>query len=286
MGNESEGKLGEFCVRSDAECPSLRVPAGWARHARAARRGGPFATDGRPLDRRRPTFPRLPRRLRRWPPSKQSHQRCPCRAARRRRPLRPRRFECARAVGHLEPLAQALRDRHRGRPPPIRPERAPLDHAAAARHHQVQGLRVTSPARTMLDTAQRLTPKQLTRAVNDLRLRDVLTIEQLRTSSSATPPTPRSRRCSRTSSSPRSEPTRSPLEDIFLPLLRKHGLPTPADQLRGRRRDRRLRIPDHALIVELDGWGSHRFKTAFLERPPPGLPHPARGRNPDRAAAA
>ncbi len=43
----------------------------------------------------------------------------------------------------------------------------------------LQGLRVTSAARTMLDTAPRLTEKQRSRAVNDLRLRKLLTIPAL-----------------------------------------------------------------------------------------------------------
>ena len=56
------------------------------------------------------------------------------------------------------------------------------------------GLRVTSAARTMLDTAPRLTAKQRTRAVNDLRLRGLLTNEHWRMWSLETRAT-RARRC-------------------------------------------------------------------------------------------
>jgi very-short-patch-repair endonuclease len=130
---------------------------------------------------------------------------------------------------------------------------------------KVDGLRVTSPARTLLDTATRLTPKQLTRAINDLRLRNLLTVEELAdvivrnpTHRSATLLQPHLEFA-------QPEPTRSELEDIFLPLLRKHGLPTPQINVHvcGYRVD--AYFPDQRLIVELDGWGTHRFKQRFLE---------------------
>jgi hypothetical protein len=128
----------------------------------------------------------------------------------------------------------------------------------------VQKLRVTSPARTLLDTAERLSEQQLTRAVNDLRLRNLLTLEQLQdvldrnpTHAAVTLLTPHLEHA-------QAEPTRSWLEDVFLPLLRKHGLPTPTINipLAGHRID--AYFADHALVVELDGWGSHRFKHKFL----------------------
>lgn len=128
----------------------------------------------------------------------------------------------------------------------------------------VQGLRVTSPARTMLDNAQRLNAKQLARAVNDLRLRDLLTIDQLadviarnRTHEAVTLLQPHLEFA-------QEEPTRSELEDHFLPLLRKHKLPTPRINVRiaGYRVD--AYFHEHGLIVELDGWKRHRSKERFL----------------------
>ncbi len=128
----------------------------------------------------------------------------------------------------------------------------------------VQGLRVTSPARTLLDTAPRLAPEQRTRAVNDLRLRKLLSLDALDdviarnpTHRSVTLLTPHLELAQR-------EPTRSTLEDEFLPLLRRHGLPTPQINVHiaGHRVD--AYFADHNLIVELDGWGGHRTKTAFV----------------------
>ena len=129
----------------------------------------------------------------------------------------------------------------------------------------VQGLRVTSPARTLLDTAARLNPRQLTRAVNDLRLRKLLKLEDLTDILERNP-----KHAAVTLLKPhlefaQPEPTRSVLEDIFLPVLRKHGLPTPRINVHvaGERVD--AYFPDHALVVELDGWGSHGTRAAFLD---------------------
>jgi very-short-patch-repair endonuclease len=129
----------------------------------------------------------------------------------------------------------------------------------------VQGLRVTSPARTLLDTADRLTPKQLTRAINDLRLRNLLTIDQLADVITRNPTHPAVTLLRPNLELAQPEPTRSVLEDRFLPLLRKHGLPTPEVNVHvaGYRVDAYFR--EHRLVVELDGWGSHRFKERFLE---------------------
>jgi very-short-patch-repair endonuclease len=129
----------------------------------------------------------------------------------------------------------------------------------------VQGVRVTSPARTMLDNARRLKPDQLTRAVNDLRLRDLLTIDQLADVIARNPTHPAVSLLQSELEFAQPEPTRSVLEDRFLPLLRKHKLPTPRINVDvvGYRVD--AYFPDHALVVELDGWKSHRSKVRFLE---------------------
>jgi hypothetical protein len=129
----------------------------------------------------------------------------------------------------------------------------------------VQNLRVTSPARTLLDTAPRLKPERLTRAINDLRLRGLLAIDDL-IDVIARNPTHRAV----TVLQPhlefaQPEPTRSGLEDRFLPLLRRHGLPTPQINVHvaGFRVD--AYFPDHRLIVELDGWRTHRTKERFIQ---------------------
>jgi very-short-patch-repair endonuclease len=59
------------------------------------------------------------------------------------------------------------------------------------------------------------------------------------------------------------EPTRSELEDAFLVLVRRYDLPVPEINVHvaGYRVD--ALYPDHRLVVELDGWGSHKSQHAF-----------------------
>lgn len=130
---------------------------------------------------------------------------------------------------------------------------------------KVQGLRVTSPARTMLDTAGRLTPEQLTRAINDLRLRRLLTVAELADVIGRNPTHRAVTLLEPHLELAQPEPTRSILEDRFLPLLRRHGLPTPEINVHicGFRVDAYFR--ERRLIVELDGWGSHRTRVRFRE---------------------
>lgn len=130
---------------------------------------------------------------------------------------------------------------------------------------KVQGLRVTSPARTMLDMAARLPPAQLTRAINDLRLRELLTLDALE-DVIARNPTHRSAVVLREHlEHTQAEPTRSALEDRFLPLLRKHGLPVPLINVQVAEYRVDAYFPEQRLIVELDGWGSHRTRYRFIE---------------------
>lgn len=128
----------------------------------------------------------------------------------------------------------------------------------------VQGLRVTSPARTLLDTAERLRPRQLTRAVNDLRFRDLLTIDQLVDVIARNPTHPAVTLLQPHLEFAQPEPTRSWLEDVFLPLLRKHHLPTPQInfEICGYCVD--AYFQEQRLIVELDGWRRHRTKERFV----------------------
>jgi very-short-patch-repair endonuclease len=127
----------------------------------------------------------------------------------------------------------------------------------------VQGLRVTSTARTLLDMAPRLSEPQLIRAVNDLRLRRLLQIEALVDVALRNPRHQGARPLRGLLESAQPEPTRSVLEDAFLTLLKRHGLPTPQMNVHvaGYRVD--ALFAEHRLIVELDGWATHRSKHSF-----------------------
>ncbi|HET9094103.1 MAG TPA: type IV toxin-antitoxin system AbiEi family antitoxin domain-containing protein [Solirubrobacteraceae bacterium] len=117
----------------------------------------------------------------------------------------------------------------------------------------VRGLRVTSPARTALDLAPRVSEHELTRLVNDLRHRTGLGVRELRDVTRRNPRHRGHRALVRLIGEAQREPTRSELENAFLRLCRRHGLPTPRINVHvgGERVD--AHFPEHRLIVELDG---------------------------------
>src|SRR5207302_1929315 len=115
------------------------------------------------------------------------------------------------------------------------------------------GLRVTSPARTQLDMAPRLTDKQLRRAVNKLRLSHNLTEEQLEDVLERFPRHPGARRLRALAGMNRGA-TMSGLEDKFADFCKRAGLPEPRlnEKINGRQVD--AYFPNKRLIVEVDGY--------------------------------
>jgi very-short-patch-repair endonuclease len=124
------------------------------------------------------------------------------------------------------------------------------------------GIRVTSPARTVLDIAPMTPEKALRRAVNDLRHRGQLHLGTLAELLDRCPKHP-----GVTVLRPYLEhpagPTRSEFEDAFLAFAARHHLPQPQVnvKLNGYLVD--ALFPDQMLIVELDGWEFHSDRTAF-----------------------
>ena len=124
------------------------------------------------------------------------------------------------------------------------------------------GIRVTSPARTVLDTAPRLTDDALTRAVNDLGITHHLRREHLAEVVDRFPRHPGASRL-RPFVEKRRGWTRSDLEDRFVPFCERFGLPTPLinECVAGREVD--AFFPVERLIVELDGYDFHSSKASF-----------------------
>lgn len=118
---------------------------------------------------------------------------------------------------------------------------------------RVQGLRVTSPARTALDLAPRVTIEQLTRIINDLRHTTKLKVYQLRDVAHRNPRHPGTTPLLTVIGDAQRQPTRSELENAFLRLCRRHKLPTPLVNVDVGGEDVDAYFPDHQLIVELDG---------------------------------
>jgi hypothetical protein len=126
------------------------------------------------------------------------------------------------------------------------------------------GLRVTSPARTVLDCAPLLSAAQLTRTVNDGRLAGHLKFGALADVVERFPLHRGAAAVKAIVAADRGDgPTRSPLEDEFAGFCADHGLPTPrfATHVAGHEVD--ALFADERVIVELDGWEFHRDRASF-----------------------
>jgi hypothetical protein len=125
------------------------------------------------------------------------------------------------------------------------------------------GLRVTSAARTMLDVAPRFADKGLRRAVADQRRAGYLTLEQLADLLERFPRAPGARRLLPLLDAPRGGPTRSELEDRFIALCRRFGLPEPEINVWVAGREVDAWVPTERVIVELDGRAFHSDPASY-----------------------
>lgn len=124
------------------------------------------------------------------------------------------------------------------------------------------GIRVTSPARTVLDIAPRLTDKRLTRVVNDARLARRLSLDDLSDVLGRNPRHPGTRRLMPFVTKRRGM-TRSELEDAFVAFTQRYGLPEPDINTRANRRERDMLFRAEKVIVELDGYEFHSDRRSF-----------------------
>jgi hypothetical protein len=124
------------------------------------------------------------------------------------------------------------------------------------------GIRVTSPARTILDVAPRYSDRRLTRLVNDARRSNHLRLPDLRDLLERFPRHPGARLLVPFVRAARG-PTRSEFEDAFLVFCDRYGLPTPLvnTTVYGCEIDAFFR--EVRLIVELDGWDFHQSRASF-----------------------
>jgi len=124
------------------------------------------------------------------------------------------------------------------------------------------GIPVTSPARTLLDIANRLSDAALIRAISDLRHARYMSLADL---DELLARHPRSRASNRLrhhlADAPRS-PTRSKFEDDFRLFIARYGLPEAEinTTIEGHEADVLFRA--HRLVVELDGWDFHSGRDA------------------------
>jgi very-short-patch-repair endonuclease len=132
---------------------------------------------------------------------------------------------------------------------------------------------ITTVARTLVDLSSRLSVSQLGRMTDDALRQGTLRLEDLRRCVAGLAPA-RGRRPKRieavlTRRLPGYEPGDSALEMRFVRGLLAAGLPELVQQYRVRIGARRYRIdlayPDEKLAIELDGWETHRMRSAFDE---------------------
>lgn len=119
-----------------------------------------------------------------------------------------------------------------------------------------RGIRVTSPSRTILDIQARLTDKQLTRAVNELRFQKHLKGTELDRLLQA------SRRVADLID-PTQNPTRSGKEDDFVTFCKTHGLPIPRINVMMFGHEADAVFDEEKVIVEIDTWDTHNSHQSF-----------------------
>jgi very-short-patch-repair endonuclease len=131
---------------------------------------------------------------------------------------------------------------------------------------KIDGIPVTTLARTFLDLAEVVPQNQVRRAINEadyLRLFDLKAVKELLSRSNG-------RRGIRPLTAALiavfpEERTRSDLEEAFLEFCERRNIPRPKVN-RGRDgRELDMTWPGHNLIVELDGYQAHRTRRAFEE---------------------
>ena len=125
-----------------------------------------------------------------------------------------------------------------------------------------RGIPIISPARTLLDLAPELTPRQVERSLAEAVRRRILrphSLVALLARHPGRPGVPALRRLLE------ADPafTRSELEERFLALVREAGLPEPEANARLGPYEIDFLWRDRRLAVELDGWEFHSDRAAF-----------------------
>jgi hypothetical protein len=133
---------------------------------------------------------------------------------------------------------------------------------------RVRGLPVTTVARTHLDLAAGLQPHALRRVAEQaerLELFDLRAFERLLADHGGEAGTPALRAVLADFAAFGVTLTRSELEARMLQLCLDHGLPRPQVNVWRNGRELDFRWPAARLIVETDGWGTHKTRRAFEE---------------------
>ena len=128
-----------------------------------------------------------------------------------------------------------------------------------------RGIPVTSPARTLLDLAAILDERGLERALDRAELLELTDYPALDALARARPGHHGSGRLRKAlrSHDAGTTITKSELEELFLALCRRYGLPKPLVNAWLEAKEVDFLFPQHRLIVETDSWTHHRSREAF-----------------------
>jgi very-short-patch-repair endonuclease len=143
----------------------------------------------------------------------------------------------------------------------IRSHRATLkDDEIITRH----GIRVTTPARTLLDLAPSMPERQLDRLVEEVQVQNLATRDDVLRTVAEGANRPGIRKLAAIVGSP-DEPafTRSEAERLLVELVRAAGLPRPRTNARVAGFEVDAVWPADKLVVEVDGWTYHGTRQAF-----------------------
>jgi very-short-patch-repair endonuclease len=123
------------------------------------------------------------------------------------------------------------------------------------------GIPITSPARTILDLAGVLSPRELERMIHQAEVLGLATKDELEERFASERPGIGKLRdileCDTTA------PTRSELEARFLTFIDAHGLPQPRVNERVEGFEVDVHWPEAKVVVELDGFAFHAGRDAF-----------------------
>jgi len=174
----------------------------------------------------------------------------------------------AAALWEIRPSAAAKidvsvrRDGGRGKRPGLRIHRAANLCEDEITEHR--GIRVTTPARTLLDLASSLPRRALERALDEAEIRDLYDRRALEAISKAHAGERGARRLREAlADDGELTLTDSELEELLFAICDEHGLerPTPQEWVAGLRVD--FLFAASRLVVETDSWSFHRTRRAF-----------------------
>ena len=125
-----------------------------------------------------------------------------------------------------------------------------------------RGIRMTTPARTLVDLADVLPERQLQTAINEAEVQRLTTRAEVIETRARTPGRRGARRLTKLLAEP-TRLTRSELERDFLALTESSNLPTPETNTRIEGLEADFAWRDKRLIVEVDGFTYHGTRQAF-----------------------